>query len=554
MGDGKNNDVVELGNVGQGTASQPNYDVLDLYRQFKDYSNTQRTDPAQELARLALEGPGIYSEPHDYAGKIDPNNPLPDVSIEDLRRGGNVEQPQERPTIPEADRNQFEFNGVNGRARMATLPDGTYEYNDAQGRMTSFDGRTWIRDNGDVAFQGTIRMEDGNIVRENNRGVRDLERPDGSTVRSIVTRSGERVTMETSAIPDGGTASDRTIRITDNRGTFVSQDNGQNWAQRDENEVFTGGVHGGGMGIDEYGNFWHSWSSNPSERIVTERTFEAERFQSRVNEIQQRHNVRIAPADLSYTSAGRDGAALMTRQPTYLELDALDRALSRNPRDTDDGLNIAFLRDTPDSRRTGAWGRYVSPGNLVEIYDLHNYGRGRNGIEGVIEHELAHHEQSEAARRGGRDRASLDLLYQNMGWDNGRIRDLDNNLWTYDFENRNWTATIDGEPATISSSEMRERARVRPPSNYFTSSWEMHAEAVMAFRTDRQNLMNDNPQLYSMIRDWDQDQLDRRYGSNADGTPRMIRDIDGTVISNTQENRRRIRNEENSWRVNRLVA
>jgi len=394
-------------------------------------------------------------------------------------------------------------------------------------------------------------MEGGNLIRENHYGVTTEERPDGSETRRMRTSTGDLVQIHTSAIPVGGSANDRTITVVDSTGTYVSTDGGESYTQRGADGRFTDGPVSVRRGIDDYGNYWSSNDCLP-DRHVEARTPQADRFHARQREIEERYGVRITPPDVSYPAVGADGVTLTTRQPTMLDLDALERSLSRSTRDNNDGLEFAFIRDTPAARSVQARGRYVARDtNYIELFDWQHSSRGPNGVEGVIDHELAHHEQQIDGQDGGRWNAELNRLYHEMGWTGERLRDHDGNLWTWvparRQEPEHWTSPSSSQP--LSPRQMRERAQVRPPSDYFTAPWEMHAEAVRLYRTDREALMRENPDLYARIRTSDQDQIDRRHGTNSGGGSRMIRDLDGRIIANTAQDRRRISAAERDWQA-----
>jgi hypothetical protein len=532
-------------NMGDGTDSQfernrirsqdpsralDDLDLIDLFREAAE--RLRREEPAGRMGPPTREELDFGDVPSGLRKWLiqDPNSPRPIKREEIDAQNWDFIGTNERPT------------GPNQSMSMRRAEDGSLTLYTSQGRLQSQDGRTWTGADGQVAFRGTIRQENGNIIRENaDNGVTTVERPDGSHSRIITTSSGERIEINTHAVSDPTSRQNRMVTVTDGSGTWVSTDNGNSYTNPETNETFDGSLT-----IDEYGNY-ESFQF-PKERHLLGQSPVAERHSARVRQIEERFNVRITPPDEGHPNLPQD-IRLTTRQPTMNELDALERVLARGRSRDNDGLRISFYRDDANSRRVDALGRYRSGESLIEVFG-NQPASGWHGVEGVLEHELAHHEQAEATRQGGRAQADLDSTYQSMGWEGNRLRDRDGNLWTVGgtWDARTWTATINGVPTTITNAQMRERTRIYPGSTYFTTPGEMHAEAVSRFRTDRQSLMNESPEMYTIARAWDQGQIDARHGTE-NGRSRMIRGLDGRLVANTPENARQIRESETTWRA-----
>jgi hypothetical protein len=96
---------------------------------------------------------------------------------------------------------------------------------------------------------------------------------------------------------------------------------------------------------------------------------------------------------------------------------------------------------------------------------------------------------------------------------------------------------------TLSNEQMREQASVRPSTNYFDTPVEVMAEGTMHFRSGengRRQLSQNNPELYKVVKKYDQMEIDIIHGKNPDGTPKMIRLPDGSVGPNTPANALRV--------------
>lgn len=196
-------------------------------------------------------------------------------------------------------------------------------------------------------------------------------------------------------------------------------------------------------------------------------------------------------------------------------------------------------------------------------------------------HELAHHEQPNKFGKMGPHMLGKDStpesrkMAEDMGWKWSEkskapaMEDKQGKLWV--FKERKpgpdgrhgdsyWTPEGGKEPGKrISSEEMRDRAKVRPSSNYFDNPHETHAEALALYRIGerdqfkggRRYLAQDSPQLYDATKKYDQKVLDSSFGKHLNGESKMIRSIDGTIVENTPEARRAVEERERLWRAGR---
>jgi hypothetical protein len=95
---------------------------------------------------------------------------------------------------------------------------------------------------------------------------------------------------------------------------------------------------------------------------------------------------------------------------------------------------------------------------------------------------------------------------------------------------------------SLSTDEMAKEAVVPLPTSYFENPEEEYAESVKLFRLGtegRTALRDTSPKLYKIIERNDQTEINAAYGVGADGGAKMIRDVDGRLVSNTAEEERR---------------
>lgn len=100
------------------------------------------------------------------------------------------------------------------------------------------------------------------------------------------------------------------------------------------------------------------------------------------------------------------------------------------------------------------------------------------------------------------------------------------------------------EEPYLESKVVRERARIRPATYYFPTPDEENAEALSYLRmgeNQRQALYFNDPELYRVTQKFDQDEIDRAYGKNKDGTPKFIRSSKGLLVENTPQNQEKLK-------------
>jgi hypothetical protein len=92
----------------------------------------------------------------------------------------------------------------------------------------------------------------------------------------------------------------------------------------------------------------------------------------------------------------------------------------------------------------------------------------------------------------------------------------------------------------FTNAEVRENALVRPPTDYFTAPDEMLADSLMLYRVGeigRKELMKSGIELYNVVKDFDQSEIDSRFGKYDDGSSKKIRMPNGVLSDNNAEAR-----------------
>lgn len=266
----------------------------------------------------------------------------------------------------------------------------------------------------------------------------------------------------------------------------------------------------------------------------------------------------------------RNNKMIHAREPKLTELYGIESALAKStPSHLDvDGrtpVKFYFLKDTYIEGDTGStaanfiakdkngkaavyFGPKQSDSRPITEKDAEKLGiTDEHSMQSLLTHELAH---NTVYRLKWDDSATLERKCKEMGWAPYQspagettwiIKAKANELYRIDSELTNWVRCDDkgnylndkGQPASedkalrITPAKMRDRALMRPPTDYFDNTIEMFAESIMSFRVSekrRAEFARTSPDLYKFIREQDQAELDKAYGT---GT--RIRLPDGSV-------------------------
>lgn len=186
-------------------------------------------------------------------------------------------------------------------------------------------------------------------------------------------------------------------------------------------------------------------------------------------------------------------------------------------------------------------------------------------IESLLTHELGHSSQY---RLGWDNSEKLEKLSNDMGWAPYEDPNTHETVWLIKgngddryklaADGEQWLRTnkagdlVDkaGNPVKeekdaehLSPSDVRKKALIPPPSDYFDNACEMAAEGFMMFRTSaerRKHLMETSPEFYTFIKAQDQADINVAFGTKADGNPEMIRNKDGNLVENNGSNRQAV--------------
>lgn len=459
------------------------------------------------------------------------------------------------------------------------------ELRDHLGEWTSTDGgKTWKtgEPNFRVRRGETSIDEKGNyIIKDTDYGVKSTFSPDGTSTRTIETASGERYSVQKNAqgVP---------LSFTDPKGIWTGD--GTNWTNQE-----TGETRKGRVSISEHGQFSFRSIERGGENTVRQ-TSQLDRIQTFKAELERDFNVKFAkPGEKVPDNEGRPA---FNGMPTEGELQVLKDVLEKTKHENYAGTKLWFVR--PHENGDEAYGHYsndndngdgrhscggackhgkgkiaTAGGDMVILPRARQNLHGTEGLEGTLLHEFGHHEQGERFGHqtewgGRRSTQQARQMAQELGWvysprlGENLLKDKNGGLWRYNEKKDDWRWAGGTRPADnqrrLESKEMRERALVRPSTNYFPYPYEHHAEALAMFRVaapdeggttsgDRRTLAQDTPDLYKKIREFDQRSIDRSMGTNEQGESKYIRDLNGRLIENTAENRRRIHDAERSWGV-----
>ncbi|MBX9694633.1 MAG: hypothetical protein K2Z81_19760, partial [Cyanobacteria bacterium] len=172
--------------------------------------------------------------------------PIDDDNTDNARDRERYPLPElegQRPLRPEdRDKNNFDFRiGLTNYA-MRSSENGTLTFFQGNNRLESRDGGSTLVDPVTGADSGyrNIRVENNRLVMTTPGGVRIEREHNGATTRSIVTTTGDNVSIRES---DGiTTVSDRTGTWRSTDGVTFRNSRGQTWE--------------GDLGIDNSGNYW----------------------------------------------------------------------------------------------------------------------------------------------------------------------------------------------------------------------------------------------------------------------------------------------------------
>lgn len=302
--------------------------------------------------------------------------------------------------------------------------------------------------------------------------------------------------------------------------------------------------------------------------------------EQKIQNIEDTYNVLITPPGLP---VGIPESAMLytTRQPTLPELEGLEAGLMRSlPTSADSGarISIQFIAEVPAGNSRASYLPEQNGGPAIQIWpaarnfpptqaedmrsdEQRENGRGslRGSLEEIITHEYGHRaadnldvlfeENSQIASELGFHHLPASGEGQSDRW---LVRGVDGYFyeefaggWTRADRNGN-PLNADGQPSDrkqafrITDDQLNEFAVVPPSSQYAVNPNEVFAEGMLYFRLNEQEraaMRDRTPALYEVIRNYDQMEIDRNYGTDSAGNPRYLRLPNGSINRNTSDSR-----------------
>lgn len=276
-------------------------------------------------------------------------------------------------------------------------------------------------------------------------------------------------------------------------------------------------------------------------------------------------------------SVGEDGEIKLgslarTVKPTYPQLFALEAALERS-RPSQRGMKFSFL-----DRRTSLppygnkptlgfyqrWGGdgpsfYVTPAGSKLVPTLSdNPSVPKRSLQWCVMHELTHNSQG---NMWGTTRAPGAISTQ-LGWQvdslsrrrspllsfkgvNGELfghgsdRESDPTVWFarnyagFPVDERGRKVKQIRDAKQFTNEEVMAKAKVPPFTYYFMNPTEMLSEGLTAFRHGpkmREELLQSSPQLYKVVKNYDQEEINKYFGTGSDRESDYTRNLDGKVV------------------------
>jgi hypothetical protein len=531
------------------------------------------------------------SKPETRPATKPPATPLPEIWDPDLSPirsadktlpGLRIRELESKPARPVETEQTLKFRDTNIVMRSRDGVPFSFKIGDEEWKST--DGENWNRQGAEPRnWRGRVRFDDdGNFVQEGTSfGVTITRRADGSRTRSIISKDGNPISMTDQA---------------NGHKEFVGT---ETWSSRDSVNWTNGkDTWRGQLQIDNEGIYWRERLDRDANNRweVANRSRESEQIRARMAEMATNYGVSFGSSgteiDYDYHDPQdnvKKNVKVSYRSPTLDELQTLENCLQRyshlardnNGKPDFGGMRFSFISPNGDGNKVSLWGWYSS--NLNGVSQIHFGPRnaamtnGWEAFEGTALHEIAHHLQHK--------RWTHNFVYRMPAQVSGffgferqepsgtyRLRDKEGGLWERDDirardpATNKWRFESRWYPVTGAGNVIKEASRARtteqmfqnlpegnrPCTRYFTHPQEAHAEAIAMLIQNPKMLYERNYRLYEAARQWDQTDINSRYGTTTvDGktVPRMIRGSEGTIVPNNHVNRERRRQMEQSWRA-----
>lgn len=299
---------------------------------------------------------------------------------------------------------------------------------------------------------------------------------------------------------------------------------------------------------------------------------EIEQYQQEtVQRLEEQYRINISQDGETFPYGARRAGA---RTPTMSELTALEEGLRysvpSNLTRSGDPLPVVYSNEVNNEGAVAYFS--TRNGDPMIVFQPNNGERSVDAQVETVTHEFAHHGDWEARENIdtggilGQIRQLPEALLNNaLGytraedgswlirskdgatykWEDVDGRgDSDEHRWYRmnregEYMDENGKVVERDEAQTFTREEMRERAAVRPPTDYFPNPEEVWAEVQTYYRAGeerRAELFEMSPQLYRVAKQFDQQEINTFYPPREDGSPSYIRLPSGEVVPNTPAN------------------
>ncbi len=295
---------------------------------------------------------------------------------------------------------------------------------------------------------------------------------------------------------------------------------------------------------------------------------ELELLETEIEErIKSHYGVRVSHCG-ELTSASpvrsrRSSYKLRLRSPMLLELSALETAIEHSVpsfylrSSHEKSLKVYFLQDWNYCAARADWGFDYAGKPAIFVEPAFANAGNFAFLKEVFLHELAHNASYNMGFRPKNPGAWK--LSKKLGWfyffnPNARIQGFaiessDGRLFRQGNSSRWIRCDRSGLPLSkagervrlrdaerLGANQIRELANVRPVSAYFPNPMEVMAEGLCFFRNNRacrRRLLVESPKLYSIVKEEDQNEIDKSFGRS-----KYLRGLDGRLLQATEKNRR----------------